>query len=204
MPLSSGTQLGPYQILAPIGAGGMGDVYKARDARLDRMVAIKVSKERFSDRFEREARAVAALNHPNICTLHDVGPNYLVMELVAPSFWPRPQLQTAWVRVNGGTQTVTGVAMGDLADGCGDRSAKPADKTTPTSASTSAASQPNWEDPSGVEPGLGYEELVRRFGPPAMAITNAAERSLTYRGKDGVFQVEVRDGAVTAIVKPHR
>jgi hypothetical protein len=82
--------------------------------------------------------------------------------------------------------------------------AKPADKTTPTSASTSAASQPNWEDPSGVEPGLGYEELVRRFGPPAMAITNAAERSLTYRGKDGVFQVEVRDGAVTAIVKPHR
>src|ERR1035437_5494382 len=85
MPLSSGTQLGPYQILAPIGAGGMGDVYKARDTRLDRTVAIKVSKERFSDRFEREARAVAALNHPNICTLHDVGPDYLVMELVEGS-----------------------------------------------------------------------------------------------------------------------
>jgi hypothetical protein len=82
--------------------------------------------------------------------------------------------------------------------------AKPADKTTSTSASASAASQPDWEDPSGVEPGLGYEELVRRFGPPAMAITNSAERSLTYRGKDGVFQVEVRNGAVATIVKPHR
>jgi eukaryotic-like serine/threonine-protein kinase len=82
MPLSNGTQLGPYKILAPIGAGGMGDVYKARDTRLDRTVAIKVSKDQFSERFEREARAVAALNHPNICTLHDVGPNYLVMEMV--------------------------------------------------------------------------------------------------------------------------
>jgi Tol biopolymer transport system component/predicted Ser/Thr protein kinase len=82
VPLSGGTQLGPYEILAPIGEGGMGEVWKARDTRLDRMVAIKVSKEQFSERFEREARAVAALNHPNICTLHDVGPNYLVMELV--------------------------------------------------------------------------------------------------------------------------
>ncbi len=60
----------------------MGEVYKARDTRLDRTVAIKVSKEAFSERFEREARAVAALNHPNICTLHDVGPNYLVMEYI--------------------------------------------------------------------------------------------------------------------------
>src|ERR1035441_5053092 len=82
MPFSTGDRLGPYEILRPIGAGGMGDVYKARDSRLDRMVAIKVSKEQFSERFEREARAVAALNHPNICTLYDVGPNYLVMELV--------------------------------------------------------------------------------------------------------------------------
>src|SRR5271168_382258 len=82
MPLSAGTRLGPYEILAPIGAGGMGEVYRARDPRLDRDVAIKVSQERFSDRFGREARAVAALNHPNICTLHDVGPNYLVMEFV--------------------------------------------------------------------------------------------------------------------------
>src|SRR5580658_7515081 len=82
MPLSVGDKLGPYEILAPLGAGGMGEVYRARDPRLNRDVAIKVSQERFSDRFEREARAVAALNHPNICTLYDVGPNYLVMELI--------------------------------------------------------------------------------------------------------------------------
>jgi eukaryotic-like serine/threonine-protein kinase len=82
MPFSAGDKLGPYEILASIGAGGMGEVYKARDTRLDRTVAIKVSKEQFSERFEREARTVAALNHPNICTLHDVGPNYLVMEYV--------------------------------------------------------------------------------------------------------------------------
>jgi serine/threonine-protein kinase len=82
MPLSPGDKLGPYEILAPIGAGGMGDVYKARDTRLDRIVAVKVSKEQFSERFEREARAVGALNHPNIGTLYDVGPNYLVMEYV--------------------------------------------------------------------------------------------------------------------------
>src|SRR5579862_4555165 len=82
MSLSAGDKLGPYEIFAPIGAGGMGEVYKARDTRLDRIVAIKVSKEEFSERFEREARAVAALNHSNICTLHDVGPNYLVMEYI--------------------------------------------------------------------------------------------------------------------------
>jgi serine/threonine protein kinase/Tfp pilus assembly protein PilF len=82
MHLSAGDKLGPYEISAPIGAGGMGDVYKARDTRLDRIVAIKVSKEQFSERFERETRTVAALNHPNICTLYDVGLNYLVMEYV--------------------------------------------------------------------------------------------------------------------------
>src|SRR5580700_9650822 len=82
MPLSAGDKLGPYEIVAPIGAGGMGEVYKARDTRLYRMVAIKVSAAQFSERFEREARAVAALNHSNICTLHDVGPNYLVMEYI--------------------------------------------------------------------------------------------------------------------------
>src|SRR5690242_243373 len=64
--LDRGTKLGPYEILALIGAGGMGEVYKARDARLDRMVAVKISAGQFSDRFEREARAIAALNHPNI------------------------------------------------------------------------------------------------------------------------------------------
>jgi serine/threonine-protein kinase len=82
MPLSIGDKLGPYEILAPIGAGGMGEVYKARDTRLNRAVAVKVSKMEFSERFEREARAIAALNHPNICTLHDIGPNYLVMEFI--------------------------------------------------------------------------------------------------------------------------
>src|ERR1051326_2039382 len=82
MPLAAGTRLGPYELLSPIGAGGMGEVYRARDTRLDRLVAIKVSKEDFSERFEREARAVASLNHPHICSLYDVGPNYLVMEYV--------------------------------------------------------------------------------------------------------------------------
>ena len=82
MPLAAGTRLGPYQTLAPIGAGGMGEVYRAHDPRMGRDVAVKISAERFSDRFSREVRAVAALNHPNICQLYDVGPNYLVMELV--------------------------------------------------------------------------------------------------------------------------
>jgi serine/threonine protein kinase len=82
MPVIVGDKLGPYEILGRIGAGGMGEVWKARDTRVDREVAIKVSTEQFSDRFEREARAIAALNHPNICTLFDVGPDYLVMELI--------------------------------------------------------------------------------------------------------------------------
>ena len=82
MALDIGSRVGPYTITAEIGAGGMGVVYRAHDSRLGRDVAVKVSSERFSERFEREARAVAALNHPNICTLHDVGPDYLVMELV--------------------------------------------------------------------------------------------------------------------------
>src|SRR5262245_11746098 len=82
MPLSPGTRLGPYEIVAQIGAGGMGEVYKARDTRLDRTVAVKISAEQFTSRFESEARSIAALNHPNICQLYDVGPNYLVMEYV--------------------------------------------------------------------------------------------------------------------------
>ncbi len=77
-----GERIGPYRIDARIGAGGMGDVYRATDTRLDREVAVKFSKAEFGERFEREARAVAALNHPRICPLYDVGPNYLVMELV--------------------------------------------------------------------------------------------------------------------------
>src|ERR1700689_3493941 len=82
MPFSAGSKLGPYEILAPIGAGGMGQVYRARDPRMGREVAIKVSGERFTERFSREVHAVPALNHPNVCHLYDVGPDYLVMELI--------------------------------------------------------------------------------------------------------------------------
>src|SRR5690242_6594981 len=85
MPLSMGDKVGPYEILAPIGAGGMGEVWKARDTRLDRIVAIKTSKAQFSERFAREAKAIAALNHPHICQLYDVGTDYLVMEYVEGS-----------------------------------------------------------------------------------------------------------------------
>ena len=78
----SGQEFGPYRITAKIGQGGMGAIFRAHDPRLRRDVAIKLIRARFTDRFEREARAIAALNHPHICTLHDVGPNYLVMELL--------------------------------------------------------------------------------------------------------------------------
>src|ERR1700732_4093142 len=80
--LAAGDKRGPYEIQALIGAGGMGEVYRARDSRLNRDVAIKVSAAQFTERFDREARAVAALNHPNICHIYDVGPNYLVMEYI--------------------------------------------------------------------------------------------------------------------------
>lgn len=88
MPLSAGDKLGPYDVIAAIGAGGMGEVYKARDTRLDRTVAIKVLPEHIAKRedlrarFEREARSVASLNHPNICSLFDIGDGYMVMELI--------------------------------------------------------------------------------------------------------------------------
>jgi len=76
------TQLGPYKIEGLLGAGGMGKVYRATDTRLNRKVAVKITEENFSGRFEREAQAISSFNHPNICTLYDVGPNYLVMELL--------------------------------------------------------------------------------------------------------------------------
>ena len=92
MPLTAGTKLGPYEIIALIGAGGMGEVYKAKDTRLDRVVAVKVLPEHLSqdperrERLEREARAISSLNHPHICTLHDIGHEngvvYLVMEFI--------------------------------------------------------------------------------------------------------------------------
>src|SRR5258708_15322802 len=80
--LAAGVSLGPYRIESKLGEGGMGQVFRAVDTRLGRAVAIKTMHEQFTTRFEREARAIASLNHPNICTIYDVGPNYLVMELV--------------------------------------------------------------------------------------------------------------------------
>jgi serine/threonine protein kinase len=80
--LTPGSRLGPYEIIARAGAGGMGEVWKARDTRLDRIVAIKTVAAQFSPRFEREARLIAALNHPHICQIYDVGPDYLVMEYI--------------------------------------------------------------------------------------------------------------------------
>jgi Tol biopolymer transport system component/predicted Ser/Thr protein kinase len=82
MTIAAGTRLGPYEVVAPIGAGGMGEVWRGRDTRLDRSVAIKVISREFAERFEREAKSISALNHPHICTLYDVGENYLVMELL--------------------------------------------------------------------------------------------------------------------------
>ncbi len=82
MAVNPGDKLGPYVIETPIGAGGMGAVWKARDTRLDRTVAIKFVEGQFSERFEREAKTIASLNHPHICTLFDVGPDYLVMEYI--------------------------------------------------------------------------------------------------------------------------
>ena len=91
--LSPGSKLGPYEIVALLGEGGMGKVWKANDPRLNRTVAIKVSHSSFNERFEREARAVAALNHPHICQLYDIGPDYLVMEHVegTPLTGPLPE-----------------------------------------------------------------------------------------------------------------
>lgn len=82
MSLENRTRLGPYEIIEQIGSGGMGEVYKAHDTRLNRDVAIKTSREKYSERFDREMRAIASLSHPNICVLHDVGPDYIVMELL--------------------------------------------------------------------------------------------------------------------------
>jgi serine/threonine-protein kinase len=82
MDLKLGDKLGAYEIVSLLGKGGMGEVWKARDPQLGRDVAIKVSAQQFTDRFDREARAIAALNHPNVCTLYHIGPNYLVMEYI--------------------------------------------------------------------------------------------------------------------------
>src|SRR5215469_1716887 len=95
MSLAIGDRLGPYEILAPIGVGGMGEVWKARDTRLDRTVAIKRMNPSYGARFGQEARAIAALNHPNICQIFDVGPDYLVLEFLegTPLSGPLPTEQ---------------------------------------------------------------------------------------------------------------
>src|SRR5262245_49068593 len=104
MPLTPGRQLGPYQITAALGAGGMGEVYRAKDTRLERTVAIKILHSHLANdpvrkqRFEREAKTISSLNHPHICVLYDVGhqdgTDYLVMECVegetASGFWKVP------------------------------------------------------------------------------------------------------------------
>jgi len=114
MPLTAGTRLGPYEIVAPLGAGGMGEVYKAQDTRLNRSVAVKVLPTHFADdpdmkqRFDREAQTIAGLNHPNICTLHDVGEtdgvSYLVMELL--------EGETLAARLARGAKTASGASTG--------------------------------------------------------------------------------------------
>ena len=124
MALTPGTRLGPYEVVALLGAGGMGEVYEGRDTRLDRTVAIKVlpasvahDSERLR-RFEHEARAIASLNHPHICQLYDIGPGYLVLEYIdgAPLRGPvaapeavRQAIQIArWKRLtNAGSCTAT-------------------------------------------------------------------------------------------------
>jgi serine/threonine protein kinase len=103
VPLENRTRLGPYEILALLGEGGMGEVYKATDTRLGRTVAIKVSREEFSERFEREARAVAALNHPNICQLYDVVKSHLLEVAIGSDHGLRDQDATGLERrVTGG------------------------------------------------------------------------------------------------------
>src|SRR5450755_2940649 len=138
MTLAQGSRLGPYEILAPLGAGGMGEVYRASDTRLDRAVAIKVIPLHLSadavrrQRFEREARAISSLNHPNICTLYDVGhqdgTDYLVMEFLegetlasrlAKGPLPAEQVLKCGVEIGEGLEKAhkTGVIHRDLKPG---------------------------------------------------------------------------------------
>jgi len=121
MAILPGRRLGPYEILSAIGAGGMGEVYKARDTRLDRVVAIKVLPTHLADlpelreRFEREARTIAGLNHPHICTLHDIGQqdgtDFLVMEyLEGETLAQRLSKGPEWLRGENRFEAKRGIA----------------------------------------------------------------------------------------------
>src|ERR1044072_1504326 len=90
IPWATGMQLGPYVLLDPIGAGCMGEVWRARDTRLARVVAIKKFKGQHGERFKQEGRAIASLNHPHICQVYDVGPDYLVLEYIEGQRLPCP------------------------------------------------------------------------------------------------------------------
>jgi len=134
MDLKPGDNLGRYQLLSPIGKGGMGEVWKARDPRLNRDVAIKVSAAQFSERFEREAKAIAALNHPNICQIYDVGPNYIVMEYIEGAPPRGPLAPTEAVRLALGAAAALEAAHGK---GITHRDLKPANVLVTRSGSQS-------------------------------------------------------------------
>ena len=156
MPIRVGDRLGPYEVLALIGAGGMGEVYRARDTRLGRDVAVKISQERFNERFDREARVISSLNHPNICTLYDVGPDYLVMEYVEG-----PTLAEMLAQASGSGLRTTGASQRD-----GGQGLKPAAQSL---------------KPARGPQGLDIEEALRVAGQVADALAAAHEKGIVHR-----------------------
>jgi serine/threonine protein kinase len=116
MTLSPGSRLGPYEIIESIGSGGMGEVWKARDTRLGRIVAIKKVREQHSERFKQEARSIAALNHPNICQIFDIGDDYLVLEYVEgkPLSSPLPEQEAVKLAIQIAAAEVESGAVTDF------------------------------------------------------------------------------------------
>ena len=190
MPLAAGTRLGPYEILAPIGAGGMGEVYRARDTRLNREVALKVLPDDFARdparrrRFEQEARVVAALNHPNIVGVYDVGDDFMVSELVDGQTLRRAGKISQRQAIDLAAQIAEGLAVAHAA-GIAHRDLKPENimiardgrakildfglaKLTPTRLPDSPASQATTETQEGVIMGtVGYMSPEQVRGQPA-------------------------------------